>query len=398
MTRLPGGIWIYSMKHSTIIIAIFIALLVYGLLNFYYIKRTSQALHGLGAFQSVIIGILIAFALAFPLGRIAEIFVHNAATHFLVYAGSLYLAVLFYAVLFVALADCVRLADRLLHFLPGEFLDNPYPFLRVVALSLAAALTVMLFVGHFLATHPRLHTLDLTVPKKSSVSPGLTIAAVSDIHFGTVMGETHMKRIVRLVKQARPDMVLLVGDVFDEDVSDAGRVSIVRLLKDLRCPLGVFAVTGNHEYYSGLAKAVSVLGEAGVTVLQDSAVRINNAVTLIGRKDLSALRMGNGRKTLRELLATALCGLPIILMDHQPFHLEEAETNGIDVQLSGHTHHGQLFPLNVLYRWIYETSWGYVRKGKTQIVVSCGAGTWGPPVRTNSRAEVLKIRVKFAGE
>jgi hypothetical protein len=82
-------------------------------------------------------------------------------------------------------------------------------------------------------------------------------------------------------------------------------------------------------------------------------------------------------------------------MDHQPFHLEEAEANGVDVQFSGHTHHGQFFPMNLLYRWIYETSWGHIQKGKTQIIVSCGAGTWGPPVRTNSPSEVLKIRMKF---
>ncbi len=82
-------------------------------------------------------------------------------------------------------------------------------------------------------------------------------------------------------------------------------------------------------------------------------------------------------------------------MDHQPFHLEEAEKNRLDIQFSGHTHHGQLFPLNLFYRWIYETSWGYVKKGETQVVVSCGAGTWGPPMRTNSFSEVLKIRMKF---
>ncbi|MDD5674596.1 MAG: metallophosphoesterase, partial [Chitinivibrionales bacterium] len=170
---------------------------------------------------------------------------------------------------------------------------------------------------------------------------------------------------------------------------------IVGLLKELACPLGVFAVTGNHEYYSGLAKAISVFSEAGVSVLQDSAILVNGGFYLVGRKDLTAQRMGGGRKTLEDILRSADRNLPSILMDHQPFHLEETEKNGVDLQLSGHTHHGQLFPLNLLYRWIYETSWGYLQKGKSQVVVSCGAGTWGPPVRTNSFSEVLKIKIKF---
>ena len=87
--------------------------------------------------------------------------------------------------------------------------------------------------------------------------------------------------------------------------------------------------------------------------------------------------------------------LPLILMDHQPFHLEAAQAEGIDLQVSGHTHHAQLFPLNLFYGMIYEKDWGYVKKGNTHVVVSCGAGTWGPPLRTNSPCEVLKIRLKF---
>jgi predicted MPP superfamily phosphohydrolase len=287
------------------------------------------------------------------------------------------------------------LGNRFFHFLSPSFLDNPYPALRNVWLIFAAALCVMTIIGNRLATHPCLRTLDLKVAKKSSGLKELTIAAVSDIHFGTVLGERHMRRIVRLVKQAEPDLVLLVGDVFDEDIDDSQRSHIVGLLKELSCPMGVYAVTGNHEYYSGLAKALSVLEEGGVIVLQDSVVRRPGAFTLVGRKDLTAMRMGDGRTSLKELMEGVDRNLPCILMDHQPFHLEESAENGVDIQLSGHTHHGQLFPLNLLYRWIYETSWGCIQKGKTWIVVSCGAGTWGPPIRTNSRSEVLKIKVTF---
>ena len=385
------------MKHSSMIIAVTIALIVYAAMNYYCIKRSAQALTGLGVFKTAIICALVFLAVAFPLGRIAELYVKNTLTRLLVVAGSLYLAAMFYMVIVALLADCVRLADRLFHFFPSSFLADPNPFLRATWLALAGLLCITIVVGNHLATHPRLCCLDLSVARKSSPLNELTIAVVSDIHFGTVVGEKQMNRIVLLVKQANPDLVLLVGDIFDEDVDDCQRMAIVALLKEIARvpPLGVYAVTGNHEYYSGLAKAVSVLGEGSVTVLQDSVALINQAFNLVGRKDLTAQRMGGGRKSLHELLESSDRALPCILMDHQPFHLEEAENNKVDVQFSGHTHHGQLFPLNLFYRWIYETSWGYVKKGETQVVVSCGAGTWGPPVRTNSISEVLKIRMKF---
>ena len=383
------------MKHSAMIVAIPIVLFLYAAVNYYCIRRTAQALTGLGGFKTAVVASLILLTCALPLGRIAEIYARNALTHLLVVAGSLYLGAMFYMVLIALLADCVRLGDHFFHFFPRSFLDNPYPALRIVWLALAGMLCMTLGVGTWIATHPVLRCIDLTVAKKSSAMGGLTLAVVSDIHFGTVLGEGHMKKIVRLVKEARPDIVLLAGDVFDEDIDDKQRPAIIGLLKELACPMGVYAITGNHDYYSGLAKALAVLGEGGVIVLQDSSVVINKAFNLIGRKDLTAKRLEEGRKSLKEIMGPINRNLPCILMDHQPFHLEEAEANGVDVQFSGHTHHGQFFPMNLLYRWIYETSWGHIQKGKTQIIVSCGAGTWGPPVRTNSPSEVLKIRMKF---
>ncbi|MGB7569923.1 MAG: metallophosphoesterase, partial [Chitinivibrionales bacterium] len=282
------------MKHSSMIVAVTVALIVYSALNYYCIKRSAQALTGLGVFKTAIICALVFLAIAFPLGRIAELCVKNALTRLVVVAGSLYLAAMFYMALIALLADCVRLADRFFHFFSPPFLVDPYPVLRATWLALAGLLCITIVVGNHLATHPRLRCLDLSVARKTSPLNELTIAVVSDIHFGTVVGEKQMNRIVRLVKQANPDLVLLVGDVFDEDVDDCQRRAIVALLKEIASvpSLGVYAVTGNHDYYSGLAKAVSVLGEGGVAVLQDSAVRINKAFNLVGRKDLTALRIG----------------------------------------------------------------------------------------------------------
>jgi len=365
--------------------------------NFYCMRRCAQALQGMGWVRTACITVMVCLACALPFGRSAELVMRNSVTHAAVVAGSLYLGFFFYMLLLTALADCIRLGDRMFHFFPSAFLSNPYPVARMVWFTLAAGLCLVVCVGYFLATHPAMRTYDLTIDKKSGPIKNLTIAAVSDIHFGTVVDSRHMRRIVRLVKKIHPDLVLLVGDVFDQDMDDNLRGSLVGNIREMVCPMGVFAAMGNHDYYSGLSKAIATLQEAGVTVLQDTAITIERSFVLAGRKDLTALRMGGSRAKLRDILSFTDRSLPCILMDHQPFHLEEAEINGVDLQLSGHTHHGQFFPLNLLYRWIYERSWGYLKKGETQIIVSCGAGTWGPPVRTNSRSEVLKIRVRFGG-
>jgi len=130
--------------------------------------------------------------------------------------------------------------------------------------------------------------------------------------------------------------------------------------------------------------------------LRDRTVKINGSIYIIGREDRTIRQFsGKQRKPLAELMRQVDKNLPILLMDHQPFGLNEAEENGVDLQLSGHTHHGQIFPINFITNAVYEKSWGYLQKGKTHIYVSCGVGTWGPPVRVGNRPEILNITIRF---
>ncbi len=171
--------------------------------------------------------------------------------------------------------------------------------------------------------------------------------------------------------------------------------NIAATLNKIRTRFGTFAATGNHEYFSGVDAAVSYMEHGGITVLQDSAVKVADAFYVIGRKDRMAERMGDRRRPLSSILEGTDPALPLILMDHQPYYLVESERNGIDLQLSGHTHHGQLFPFNYITRAVYELSWGYLRRGDTHFYVSCGVGTWGPPVRTNSVPEIVVLTLEF---
>jgi predicted MPP superfamily phosphohydrolase len=151
-------------------------------------------------------------------------------------------------------------------------------------------------------------------------------------------------------------------------------------------------VTGNHEYIGGVEEACRYLTDHGIVVLRDRVARILKSVCIVGREDRS-IRGFSGRQ--RIPLETLLNGIDredlVILMDHQPFHLDEAASLGVDLQLSGHTHHGQLWPFNFITAAVYELSWGYLQKGDMHVYVSSGVGTWGPPVRIGNVPEIVSI-------
>jgi predicted MPP superfamily phosphohydrolase len=159
----------------------------------------------------------------------------------------------------------------------------------------------------------------------------------------------------------------------------------------------MYAVTGNHEYIGGVEEACAYLEKHGVKMLRDTAVKVNNSFYLIGREDLMINRLAHRkRKSLDEIMQGADKQYPLILMDHEPFGLDQARANGIDLQLSGHTHHGQLWPLNYITEMVYEKSWGYTQRGTTHYYISSGFGTWGPPVRLGNVPEILHITLHIA--
>ena len=202
------------------------------------------------------------------------------------------------------------------------------------------------------------------------------------------------ERFTSTLAEENPDLVLLPGDVFDEDIGPVIKENLGETLRTIKSKHGVIAITGNHEYIGGEEAACRYLRDHGITVLRDSSIRIDGLCTVVGREDISIRQFaGKQRKSLDDLMKDVDTSLPIILLDHQPFHLEEAEDHGVDLQLSGHTHHGQLWPFNYVSSRIFEVSWGYKKKGNTHVYVSCGVGTWGPPVRTGNTPEIVNVKL-----
>jgi len=222
---------------------------------------------------------------------------------------------------------------------------------------------------------------------------------VSDIHLGLVVDNDRLKEMVNRINELDPDIVFLAGDTIDEDVRLFADNKMPEILKELKTKYGVYAVLGNHEYIGGNSKlAVEYLQQAGINVLVDKWIKVNDLFYVAGRDDLMAGRMnGKQRLELSRLIEGIDYTLPIILLDHQPSNLEEGQINGIDLQLSGHTHNGQFFPNTLISKCVFENSWGYLRKGGCQIIVSAGFGTWGPPIRIGSNSEITDIKISFVG-
>ena len=285
----------------------------------------------------------------------------------------------------VVLTDLLLLLNLAFNFLPEHFFY--YEFLIVIPLVF-----LVIFIGYLNAKNVRIKELYITIKNKKAVPKKYKIAVASDIHLGTIIGTKRLQNIVNKINSLSPDMVLLPGDVLDEDVTPVIRQNLGELLKTIQAPLGIYSVTGNHEYIGGIQKAVKYLTDHNVIILRDESILIDGNFYLVGREDRAKKGFtGKNRKSLDEIMEDVDTGKPVILMDHQPYNLEEAEKYNIDLQLSGHTHHAQLWPLNYITEKIYELSWGYKRKNNTHYYVSCGVGTWGPPVRLGNKPEIINL-------
>jgi uncharacterized protein len=374
-----------------------VALSLYGLINGYILVRGWQASAWIGAVpRRLLLGLFLCAVVAYPLGRVWGNHLPAAGRDGLVLIGAFYLAFMVYFFLALVLIDLFRLVRYLVRrtFKKG---DRPAGFpAKPVFLALIGLVSLTVLIGHWNARTPRIRTLDLSLPAKAVTLPRLTLVMASDLHLGRIMRNHRLEEIVALINRQNPDLVLLPGDLTDEDISFLAEQNTAAVLKKIKARLGVYAVTGNHEYYSGKEQALSFLRQAGIRVLEDETVRVAGLV-IAGRRDRSAGRFGEERKSLTDLLRRISPESPVILMDHQPFALEEARQNGVALQLSGHTHNGQLFPFNFIVSRLFETSWGYLERGPSRVYVSCGVGTWGPPVRTCSVPEIVRINLCFRG-
>jgi hypothetical protein len=373
-----------------------IFLLLYGLINSYVFLRGWQAMPVDSPFRLPYAIIFSILSLSFLAGRLLERSAPGVVSTIFVWMGSFWFAAFAYFTLAALLIDIMRLVNYGVPIFPDFITANLARTKLVVMLGVVLAVGIALTLGYFNARSPQLKTLRINIPKKVDSLKTLTVAVASDIHLGTIIGRERLEKIVGTINDLHPDLILLPGDIVDEDLAPVIRQNLGETLRTLKAKYGVFAVTGNHEYIGGVEEACKYLVEHNIRLLRDEAVTIGDGIMLVGREDRSINQFaGKRRKPLSELVNGAADKSVVILMDHQPFGLNEAVEQGIDLQLSGHTHHGQLWPFQLITNALYEVSWGYRRKEQTQFYVSSGAGTWGPPVRLGNTPEIIHLQITF---
>jgi len=277
-------------------------------------------------------------------------------------------------------------------------------------IALGFAVLILIY-GFFNARYIRTVNYEISLNKGKAGSQnrmtGLRAAIVSDLHIGRTVERKWLVKVVNAINETRPDIILIAGDIFDNNISALkDPEGIMAEFSRLSAPMGVYACPGNHDIDRlSLSAAAATdrikefLKSAGIILLQDEVIPVNDAFYLIGRRDARPIGARQARKSAAELSADLDKSRPLIFLDHQPVDFPAEEEAGADLIFSGHTHRGQFFPGNIVTAYIYRKAgavhYGHWRGISAQGVVSSGAGVWGPPFRIATNSEVAVVDIEF---
>lgn len=375
-------------------IFVVIVLAVYGLLNFYIGLRGLQSINAQIPINKVVYWIIVAsFSSMYIISMLGRNYLPKKLGLILNTIGGYWMAALVYFIGFVLIIDIFRLLAKRLNLMPDILKNNSW----FIAFSVVAIVGFLLVIGTYNAIVPKVENYNISIDKKAGNMKELKCVMVSDIHLGEIVGRDRLHRAVEIINGLEADLVVIPGDLIDNAIEPIEKEHMLDELKSIKSKYGVYAALGNHEYYGKTTEKITQMMEAsGVTVLRDKYVKINDSFYLVGREDSAGIMNGYKREKLETLLDGVDKKLPVILLDHQPVGLSEPRKEGIDLQLSGHTHAGQFFPISLVTSLMYEEDNGYLKDNNFNLIVSSGYGTWGPTVRIGSQSEVVNINMNFA--
>ena len=334
--------------------------------------------------------------------------------HFLRVISNYWLGTLEYILLFIITFDVIRRVTGHSFFMKYRYPAMLHTMPKNLVIFGGFAIGLILMVSIYGVLHARRVYVrqDPVVIEKSSSLPGLKIALIADLHLGYNSTKSHVRKIVDTINSQNVDLVCIAGDLFDNDydaIKDPDEVADI--LSDIKSRYGTYACWGNHDVSEKIlagftfpqketivqdGRFTEFLHHAGITMLEDETVCIDNAFYLVGRRDKDMAKKEQlPRKTFAEITEPLDPSLPIIVMDHQPGELSEASDAGVDLDLSGHTHDGQMFPANLVVHFLWENACGVLKKGSMTSIVTSGAGVWGPAMRVGTDNEVVIANVSF---
>jgi len=299
-----------------------------------------------------------------------------------------------YTLLFFIISDIVLLTGRIIKAIPAHARQS---FIIAAGWIVLLGAAGMAFYGVYHAGKIKQASYTVQIEKETSLK-NLNIVLVSDLHLGYLNDEKWLAKIVDRINTLEPDIVLIAGDIFNDNFNALPNpAQAAQSLQNIKSKYGVYACVGNHDGGETFNEMLRFLEQGNVRTLLDEYAVVEDKFIIAGRKDSSPIgNQGEARKEINYIIEGMNKNMPIIVLDHNPANIKEYG-NEIDLIFAGHTHKGQMFPANIITRLIFTVDYGHYQKDKNtpHVVVTSGAGVWGPPFRIGTNNEIARILAEF---
>lgn len=358
--------------------------------------------------KGIVISVYVLLALALPIGFILP---QGSLKRLVNQAGFYWLGVLAYMLLVILVVDVIRILLKKFKRIDKNFVNSRKTFVCVGGICLCIIVGVSLY-GVINARNIRVTPYEVTIEKDGGNLSQLNIVLAADLHLGYNIGCKQMEQMVKKINEQNPDIVVIAGDIFDNNYDALeDDQKLLDILRNIHSKYGVYACYGNHDIQEPILAGFTFssdkkkesdprmdkfLEDANIKLLHDEGVLIDNSFYLFGRADKE--RPGRGidvRLTPEEITKGMDLNKPVIVLDHEPRELDQLAEAGVDLDLAGHTHDGQMFPGNIVMKFLWENPCGYIKKGTMHNIVTSGTGLFGPNMRIGTRAEICSIKVYF---
>ena len=377
-----------------------VILTISGLIHWFLYARLVSALEITSAGILWPLRILAVFlAVSYILVRIWERFTPDPYVYATEWFAASWIGMMFQLLWMTALVWLIRLLLRITG-VWGQFAPEQHTLIgRVAVIAVIGMALLLCGYAMYRAARPA-RIVHAAVPVKN-IRPelrSLKIALVADFHAGVLVGSKQVQRMAKQVMELKPDVILVPGDILDHPPDRIRKLS--QAFRELRAPFGVYGTTGNHEYYINVNKAIALIEESGIRMLNNETVTLPQGLMIAGIADRTAIQFRLPRPKVSEFVAEHKNDLPMILLNHTPMG-EEAQAAGragADLVVSGHTHGGQIWPFSFMTRLAFTFHHGIYKLDSGHIITTCGIGSWGPPMRLGAPPEIVLIRLVGADE